>query len=164
MKIEVSIHDHEGNPRPWRAITLDLMEKVMVAGVALYGTKQEACRRFAIGRSTAWRRSAVSAAKAPEPAPIQRHVPVQRSVPVQRLAPVKIVSDLNYLEAKELKRVAASCWTPEKDRQLGALYAQRFSCGAIAVELGLPVRTIERRLAQLGFRPSAHKLERENAL
>lgn len=143
MRIEISLFDQDGNPRPFAAMTQDLMEKVMVAGLAFYSTKSAACRAFKIGRSTAYRRVKPRA----RPRPIER--------------PVTVISDAAYLDAKACFDPA---WPADLDKRLRELAAVNASVGAISAEIRRPYKSVERRLAKLGLRPSAYKLERENAL
>jgi hypothetical protein len=144
MRIEVSLFDHDGNARPWEAIANDLMEKVMVAGIALYGNKSAACSAFKIGRSTMYRRA--------KPKPRPKPVPAK---------PVAIVSELGFLDARARFDPA---WPADLDKRLRELHAVNASVGVIAAEIRRPYQAVERRLAKLGLRPSAYKHERENAL
>jgi hypothetical protein len=158
MKVEVSICDAEGNPRPWREIARELEDKVVAVGIALYGNKFKALQALKIPRST-YHRHSTKTAKPKAPAPATKPRLPQSAPPKPSFA--NVVSDLPYLEAKHRQDPA---WPPGKDEILRKLYAMRLDPAIIARNMEISTQSVERRLAKLGLRPSAYKHERENAL
>lgn len=55
MKIEITICDEAGRPRPWRDIKRDVFNAIIAAGEEMFGSTLAACKRFGIGRRTFYR-------------------------------------------------------------------------------------------------------------